>query len=138
VYHGRDAGHSIHSSTHEEEAMDILQEGEVTSEELRQALDEAKAKFGDAYLLEAKDAGISVVCRAPTRPLYRKFRAERYDSNPARRAGSLESLFVACLVYPDPKTFEATLNRMPALADSFGAALWDKVSGAEDATVKKT
>lgn len=118
--------------------MDTLQEAEVIPDELRKALEEAKSKYGEAYLLEAKEAGIRVVCRAPTRPVYRKFRTERYDPSPARRAGSLESLFVACLVYPDPKTFESTLDRMPALADSFGGALWDKVTGAEDATVKKT
>jgi len=118
--------------------MDSVQDNEPIPDDLRKALDEAKAQFGEAFLLEAKDAGIRVVCRAPTRPLYRKFRTERADPSPARRSGAFESLFVACLVYPDPKTFEATLNRMPALSDTFGVALWDKVTGAEDATVKKT
>ncbi len=106
-------------------------------EDVRKALETAKSRCGDdrVFLLESEESGIQVVCRAPDRPTYRKFRTERND--PARKAGAFETLFLSCLQYPTPKDFEATLDRLPALADSFGMALWAEVLGAEDATIKK-
>ena len=40
-------------------------------------------------------------------------------------------------MHPAPKEFDRVLDQMPALADTFGVALWDKVTGAEDASVKE-
>ena len=98
-------------------------------------VDELKAKHGDVYILTADEAGVQVVCKRPSRPVYRKFRDQR--SAPNKRSMAFEEPFLSCLVHPAPKEFDRVLDEMPALADTFGVALWDKVTGAEDASVKK-
>ena len=107
----------------------------MTTEIDPKIVEDLKAKHGDVYILTAEEAGVQVVCKRPSRPVYRKFRDQRSDPN--KRSMALEDLFISCLVHPAPKEFDRVLDEMPALADTFGIALWDKVTGAEDATVRK-
>jgi hypothetical protein len=114
---------------------DVKPEDEIP-ESMRAAFEAAKAKDPDLFVLHAPDADVTVVCRRPARAIYRKFREEQ-DGPPIKSAHRFENLFLACLVVPTAKEFDAVLDKMPALGDSFGVAIWDRVCGTDGATVKK-
>ena len=115
-------------------AIEEVKEAEVPAS-LKAALEEAKTR-GDVFVLHAPENDVTVICKRPGRVLYRKFREEQ-ESGPSKASRRFENLFLASLVAPTPKDFEATLEKFPALADSFGVALWDKVIGTEVASLKK-
>jgi hypothetical protein len=115
--------------------VEEVKDGDVP-EALKTALAEAKAKHGDVFVLHAPECGVTVICERPPRAVYRKFREDQ-DGPPAKSAHRFENLFLSCLLAPSMKDFDAVLDKMPALADSFGVALWDKTLGAEAASVKK-
>jgi len=110
---------------------------EEIPEAMKAALESARAANGEVFVLTAPESGVTVICKRPGRALYRKFREEQ-DGPPAKSAHRFENLFNSCLVYPSPKDFDATLDRLPALGDSFGLALWDKIVGAENVTTKRS
>lgn len=116
--------------------IEELSDGDLAvGPEVRAKLQEAKTAHGEAYVLTDSDDKISVVVRKPRRAEYQRFRQERAD--PGKRAAALERLFLSCLVWPTPTDFEPTLNSLPAIGDSFGAALFDRISGAVEAEVRK-
>jgi len=80
---------------------------------VRSGGDELKAKHSDVYILIADEAGAQVVCKRPSRPVYRKVRDQRSDPN--KRSMAFEDLFLSCLVHPAPKEFDRVLDEMPAL-----------------------
>jgi hypothetical protein len=104
---------------------------------VKEALEAAKAKFGDkVVVLHSDESDITVVCRRPSGAIYRKWRDERSD--PTRRAACIENLFYACLLHPEPKDFRTKIAEdFPALPDSFGGELLDTGVGAEDVSAKK-
>lgn len=103
-------------------------------------LEELKAKHGDdVFVLTSPesegDLQVQVAFKRPTRGIYRKYKAESVDEK--KKTIAIENLAMACLIHPTPEEFDALLDRMPALADSFGLSLMDKVGGAGVADVKK-
>lgn len=98
-------------------------------------LEELKAKHGNVVVLTADEACVQVACKRPDRATYKRFKVEIGDAN--KKTSALENLCLTCLVHPSREEFERLLDEMPALGDTFGAALWDKVVGAEDASAKK-
>jgi hypothetical protein len=102
----------------------------MTNELDPKIVEELTTKHGDVYTLTADEAGVQVVCRRPSRPVYRKFQDQRSD--PDKRSMAFEGLFLLCQVHPAPKEFDRVLDEIPALADTFGV-----VTGAEDASVIK-
>ncbi len=106
--------------------------------EMRAAFEAAKLQHPDLYVLRTPtDVGdITVICKRPTRALYRKFREDQ-ESGPLKAAHRFEALFLACVVVPSPKDMDTILDRAPACADYFGTQLWDKVVGANPASIKK-
>jgi hypothetical protein len=80
---------------------------------------EIREKHPKAVALSA--GGESVVVVPPGRTQWRRFKKAITDD--AKRADAFEILLRDCVVYPDAQGLEAILDRMPALAETFGDAV---------------
>lgn len=87
----------------------------------------------DLYLLSSRDAAI--VVRKPTRPEYKRFRAQSAD--PAKRDIAMESLVKSVLVHPSAKEFDALLDRLPALCEEFAGEVLEFAGMAGEAESRK-
>jgi hypothetical protein len=106
------------------------------SEAERKAAEDARARLGEGLVFVLEAGPVRAIARRPARDVYRKFRAERAD--PAKRANSVEALFLACLIYPTAKEFDRVLDEHPAIGDLFGSQLLESTDpGFEAATLKK-
>jgi hypothetical protein len=86
--------------------------------------EDLKVQHGDdLHLLTSREH--EVVVRRPTQAEYKRFRANGVDPN--KRDIAAESLLKTVLVYPDRKTFEALLDRYPALCEEFSDPLLEIV-----------
>lgn len=65
--------------------------------------------------------GEAVICKAPTRGEYRRFRSMYLDG--AQRAMATETLLIGCVVHPDRGELGRLLERRPGLAETFGEKL---------------
>lgn len=116
-------------------AIDELKEGEIP-ESMKAALEDAKSKHGEVFVMHSGEFDVTAICKRPPRAIYRKFREEQ-EGPPAKSAHRFENLFLECVVVPTRKEFDQILDRLPALADSFGIALWDKVIGTSNVDTKR-
>jgi hypothetical protein len=82
-------------------------------------LAEIREKHPRAVLLSA--GGEDVVATPPTRHQWRRFKGCITDEK--KRADAFEVLLRDCVVFPDAAGLEAILDRMPALAETFGDAV---------------
>jgi hypothetical protein len=82
-------------------------------------LTEIREKHPRAVTLTA--GGETVVAVPPSRQTWRRFKS--FVTNEQKRADAFEVLLVDCVVYPDRQGLEAILERMPALAETFGDAV---------------
>lgn len=85
--------------------------------------------------LLATPQGETVVCKAPSRAEYKRFRAMIID--PGQRPNALETLLVACVVWPTRNEVHALLDRRPGLAEVFGDKLAGIAGVGEDLVEKK-
>lgn len=95
-------------------------------------IDELKAQHGEIHLLTF-DA-VQVIVRPPGRAQWKRFRALTTDEK--RRPDALETLFRDCLLFPAAADLEATLDRYPALGETFGAQLVE-LAGLSEKVEKK-
>ena len=79
-----------------------------------------KSKHGSTLTLLSA-ANNHVVVRPPSRGEWKRYRTQMHDD--AQRPDAAEHLLRACIVHPDSAQVEALLNRLPGLAESFGAAV---------------
>jgi hypothetical protein len=82
-------------------------------------LEEVREKYPKVVALTA--GGESVMVVPPGRSQWRRFKKAITDE--AKRADAFEILLRDCVVFPDPQGLEAILDRMPALAETFGDAV---------------
>ena len=92
-------------------------------------LEKLKRKHGTIHVLQA--AGEEVVVRQPTRADWHTFR--RLGMDKKKRHLAAETFIRLCVVHPDTPTFEATLERKAAVADSLIEALLTLVGVDPDA-----
>jgi hypothetical protein len=104
------------------------------SPEIQAKLDAAKAAHGEAFVLQSDDQRATVIVRRPKRGEYQRYQSERF--NDAKKTRALERLFLSCLVWPLPAEFDAVLEQMPALGDTFGLGVCE-IAGGGGYTVKK-
>ena len=116
-------------------AIEDVKQEEVP-DSIRQPLEDAKAKHEDVYMLKDPDAGVTVICKRPSRAIYRKLREDQ-NGPPERSAHRFEALLNGCLVFPSPKEFDVLLNTMPWLGDAFGVKLVDTLMGESAIDMKR-
>jgi hypothetical protein len=88
-----------------------------------------------AELREFAAADGAVICKAPTRGDYKRFRTMYLD--PVQRPMALEQLLAASLVHPDREEFSQLLERRPGLTEVFGEKLATWAGLGQEATEKK-
>jgi len=63
------------------------------------------------------ETGEKAFFRAPSNPVWRRFRSHMSDTRKRDEAG--ENLVRSCLLYPDKATFDGWLESRPALIETF-------------------
>lgn len=81
----------------------------------------------DLRVIANQELGIEVIVRAPNKAEFRRFRTMYGD--PAQRAIASEAFLLGCIAEPTAEEFRATLDRYPALAESFAGELCE-IAGA--------
>lgn len=96
-------------------------------------LQDLKNEYGNIllYTVEGKD----FVFRRPNRADYRRMKMEIGLENKKHMA--TENLAISCLVFPERKEYDATLDRWPAFADRVANDLAEML-GTEEVFQKKT
>lgn len=91
-----------------------------------------KTQHGQLHLLELDDE--AVVAKAPTRALWKRFRAQTQDET--KRLIAAENLVRDCVVWPAKNELEAMWERKPGLIESFGSELLE-LAGLSNKVEKK-
>jgi hypothetical protein len=102
----------------------------------QEIIDKVKAQHPGAelYMWSTPD-GTAVICKAPNRGEYKRFRQMVVD--PARKAESLETLLLGCVVYPPAADMFAILDRRPGYAEVFGEKLAGIAGAGQEVNEKK-
>ena len=81
------------------------------------------------------EEGGAVICKAPNRGEYKRFRAMVVD--PDKRAMALETLLFGCCVHPAQAELSQMLERRPGWAEVFGDKLSGWAGAGQEVTEKK-
>lgn len=79
--------------------------------------------------------GDAVICKAPNRGEYKRFRQMVVD--PDKRAMALETLLFGCCVHPSTAELSSLLEKRPGLAEVFGDKLSGWAGAGQEVTEKK-
>lgn len=85
-------------------------------------------------MLMTEDGG-AVICKAPNRGEYKRFRQMVID--PDKRAMALETLLYGCCVHPPKDELNAMLEHRPGWAEVFGDKLSGWAGAGQEVTEKK-
>src|SRR5688572_3488954 len=94
-----------------------------------------KAEHSGAELRQFSTPDGAVICRAPSRGEFKRFRTMYLDAQ--QRPGALEALLYGCVVHPDRKVLGELLERRPGLAETFGSELAAWAGLGEEVVQKK-
>ena len=98
-----------------------------------------KAQHGSAIHIyipaDAYDDEIEIVVKRPPRAEYKRFRAMLFDE--AQKPDALETLALACVIYPSVADFKNMLIDRPALGDTVGRKCSEAAGGGGEAQAKK-
>lgn len=104
---------------------------ELTPEQIAQLKDQ----HGDNIHMITTDENDSIVAKAPTKPIYEKYKAALFDDR--KRARANEGLVRDCLVAPDRETFNAMIETKPALIETYATKLLELAGAREAVEAKK-
>jgi hypothetical protein len=104
----------------------------ITDERIKQLKAEHPDK--DLRLLANEDVDMEIVVRLPTGGEWSQFRAMQADET--KKPHALRKLLLDCIVEPPRAEFIATLDVLPALAETFGSELLT-VAGLSRATTSR-
>lgn len=103
----------------------------------QEVIDAVKAAHPGAEMrILISEEGEAVICKAPNRGEYKRFR-QLLTGDQAQRAAAPETLLYGCTVYPPPTELGALLERRPGLGDAFGEQLAGWAGAGQDVTQKK-
>lgn len=77
-----------------------------------------KAEHPGHKLRQLSACGVTVIIRSPTEPEWERF--QRDSLEPARRSKAMERLVRDCCVFPEKKSVDEFLARLPGLSITFG------------------
>lgn len=99
------------------------------------SLDALKSKYPGVQLHLAECDEGAIVFRTPPRGEWKRFVSEAAEK--ARAGEALAALVRSCLVWPDLGTYDALIERLPALSEAFGTKVAEAAGVQESVVVKK-
>jgi len=101
-----------------------------------EVIEAVKARFPTTELRQiVTEEGGAIICKAPSRGEYKRFRSMVVDPN--QRAMALETLVFGCCVHPPTAELSAMLERRPGWAEVWGDKLAGWSGSGQEATEKK-
>ena len=111
--------------------------GAVLEQELATAeiTEEAGADGLRRFVVTSSSSSATFVARAPSRPVYRAFRAAATD--PKKQAAAAEQLAIDCIVEPAGPALRDALEAIPAAADLIASKIVEGLRLGEEIRAKK-
>jgi hypothetical protein len=114
------------------DAFGAVLERDLSTAEL---VEEPGAEGSRRFVVTSSASSAAFVTRAPSRPVYRAFRAAATD--PKKQAGAAEQLAIDCIVEPAGPALREALEAIPAAADLIASKIVEGLRLDEEIRAKK-
>jgi len=98
----------------------------ATEQKIKEAKAAAGVPDGELLIIETEldDAPVAAF-RVPTRPVWKRYRAEATSGDPSVKSAAFGPLVFASRVFPGERELETMIEHYPGLLETFGGELID-------------